>query len=83
MGSNHTHPCDHAPSPRQETTPPHPENLIKAMNLTHGQHAHAQLHGQSWSLCALATQEADTAEASGSAGLTSQPLCVQPTKVFF
>ena len=35
-----------------------PENMIKAMNFTHGQHTHAQLHLQSWSPCALAMQEA-------------------------
>lgn len=44
------------------------ENLIKAMDFAHGQHAHAQLHLQSWSPWALATQEADAAGASGSAG---------------
>lgn len=53
------------------------ENLIKAVDLTHGQLAHAHLHLQSWSLCALATQEEDAAGASGHLALTSQPLCAQ------
>lgn len=53
------------------------ENLIKAMDLTHGQLAHAHLRLQSWSLCALATQGADAAGASGQLALTSQPLCAQ------